>query len=122
VAVTQQRFTRSTKAAQTSAREAFRVAPTGTVGFIEARALEQECLQLLDQGAARLVLDLARTEQLGPAALGTIAAIERHARRLGARFSVALGDETVTRTLSRAGLLGQLEVEGARDTFFEWTR
>lgn len=102
--------------------EGYRVRPTGSIGFIEARTLERECLSLLDRGAGHLVLDLGRTEVLGPAALGTLAAIDRYARRMGARFLIALGSESLTHTLSRSGLLTQLEVEGASDTFFDWTR
>jgi anti-anti-sigma factor len=99
-----------------------RLRPTGSIGFIEAGTLEEQCLDLLDHGASRVILDLAQTDLLGPAALGAIAAIDRHARRLGSRFSIALGSDAVTRTLSRSGLLTQLEVEGASDTFFDWTR
>jgi anti-sigma B factor antagonist len=125
LATTQQRHPQRAQTARTaveSGQRAVRVAPTGTIGFIEARTLEQRCLDLLDHGTARVVLDLSATDRLGPAALGTIAAIGRHARRRGSRFSVALGNEAVTRTLSRAGLLTQLEVEGTSHTFFDWTR
>jgi anti-anti-sigma factor len=102
--------------------EAVRVRPSGSIGFIEARTLEEQCLDLLDHGASRVILDLSQTDLLGPVALGAIAAIDRHARRLGSRFSVALGGDAVTRTLSRSGLLSQLEIEGAPDTFFDWSR
>ncbi len=125
MATTQQRPTeraRATRPAGDPGQRTVRVAPTGAIGFIEARALEERCLDLIDHGAGRVVLDLSATELLGPAALATIAAIDRHARHSGARFLIALGNDAVTRTLSRAGLLAQLEVEGASDTFFDWSR
>jgi hypothetical protein len=54
--------------------------------------------------------------------VSAIAAVQRRARELGARFSVVLGGGNAAITLRRAGLLSELQVENAPRTFLDWTR
>jgi anti-anti-sigma factor len=103
-------------------RDRVRVRCAGAVDSPTAGALRDECEGLLDRGFSRLVLDLSEATSMGPAAVSAIARIDRRARALGSRLSVAPGVGNVATVLHRSGLLGQLELEGAHDTFLDWSR
>lgn len=103
-------------------RDRVRVRCAGPVDSSAAAALRNECEGLLDRGFSRLVLDLSEATSIGPAAVSAIARIDRRARALGSRLSVAPGVGTVAAVLHRSGLLSQLELEGVHDTFLDWSR
>lgn len=103
-------------------RDRVRVRCAGAVDAAAAAALRTECEGLLDRGFSRLVLDLSEATSIGPAAVSAIARIDRRARALGSRLSVAPGVGTVAAVLHRSGLLSQIELEGAHDTFLDWSR
>ncbi|MGZ4296422.1 MAG: STAS domain-containing protein [Solirubrobacteraceae bacterium] len=103
-------------------RERVRVRCGGALDTPAAEEVRQECEGLLDRGFARVVLDLSRTTSISPAAVAVIAAVDRRARGLGVRFSIVPGDEGVAATLQRAGLLGQLQLEGRAEVFLDWSR
>ena len=94
-------------------------------GALEADAadeLRRECEGLLDRGFARVILDLTHATTLSPAAVGAIATVNHRARALGVRFSVVPGGADIAATLRRAGLLGQLQLEGPSEVFLDWSR
>lgn len=103
-------------------RDRVRVRCTGAMDSPTADALRDECEGLLDRGFSRLVLDLSEATSIGPAAVSAIARIDRRARALGSRLSVAPGLGNVAMVLNRSGLLSQLELEDAHDTFLDWSR
>lgn len=103
-------------------RDRVRVRCEGMIDGPTADELRDECEGLLDRGFSRLVLDLSEATSIGPAAVSAIARIDRRARSLGSRLSVVPGEGGVMIILRRSGLMGQLELEGATDTFLDWTR
>jgi anti-anti-sigma regulatory factor len=103
-------------------RDRVRVRCGGTLDTPTAAELRMECEGLLDRGFSHLVLDLSQTASIAPGAVSAIAGIDRRARTLSARLSVSIGEGRAAVTLRRAGLLGQLRLEGASDMFLDWTR
>jgi anti-anti-sigma regulatory factor len=103
-------------------RERVRVRCGGTLEARAAGELRQECEGLFDRGFARVILDLSHATTLSPAAVGAIATVNHRARSLGVRFSVVPGAAHIAATLRRAGLLGQLQLEGPTEVFLDWTR
>jgi anti-anti-sigma factor len=103
-------------------RERVRVRCGGAMDAGTADELRQECDGLFDRGFARVILDLGHAESLSPAVVGAIAAVNHRARSLGVRFSVVPGGAEVAATLRRAGLLGQLQLEGPTEMFLDWSR
>ena len=103
-------------------RDRVRVRCGGALDAHAAAELRDECEGLFERGFQRVILDLSHTSSLGPAAVGAIAAVNHRARGLGVRFSVALGMGGIASTLRRAGLLGQLQLEGPPQVFLDWTR
>lgn len=94
-------------------------------GALNARAAAQlrtDCEELLDRGWEGVIVDLTHATTIAPAVVSAIAFIDHHARGVGSRFSVAPGSGHAATTLRRAGLLGQLALEGAPEMFWEWTR
>lgn len=103
-------------------RDRVRVRCGGVLDAHAAAELRQECEGLFERGFQRVILDLTHVASLGPSAVGTIAAVNHRARGLGVRFSVVPGAGGIASTLRRAGLLGQLQLEGPAQVFLDWTR
>jgi anti-anti-sigma regulatory factor len=103
-------------------RDRVRVRCTGAIEAQAALEIREECEGLLERGFTCVILDLAQTTSIGPAAVSAIAAVVRRSRELGARFSVVLGSGNAAITLRRAGLLSELQVEDAPRTFLDWSR
>jgi anti-anti-sigma factor len=103
-------------------RERVRVRCGGALDAAAANELRQECEGLFERGFARVIVDLGHAISLSPAAVGAIAAINHRARGLGVRFSVVPGGADIAATLRRAGLLGQLQLEGPTEVFLDWSR
>jgi anti-anti-sigma factor len=103
-------------------RDRVRVRCGGMLDADAAAELRQECEGLFERGFQRVILDLTHTSSLGPAAVGAIAAVNHRARGLGVRLSVVPGSGAIASTLRRAGLLGQLQLEGPTEVFLDWTR
>ena len=103
-------------------RERVRMRCGGTLDARAADELRQECEGLFDRGFARVILDLSHATSLSPAAVGAIATVNHRARGLGVRLSVVPGGANIAATLRRAGLLGQLQLEGPSEMFLDWSR
>ncbi|MFZ1992802.1 MAG: STAS domain-containing protein [Solirubrobacteraceae bacterium] len=103
-------------------RDRVRVRCGGALDGVIAAELREECAGLIERGFDRLVLDLRETTDIAPAVVSTIAGVDSRARARGCRFSVAPGSGRVAATLRRAGLLGQLQLEGVPETFLDWSR
>lgn len=103
-------------------RDRVRVRCAGVLDAHTAREMRGECEGLLERGFTSVILDLARTSSIEPAAVSAIAAVQRRARELGARFSVLVGGGDAAITLRRAGLLSELRLEGTPRTFLDWSR
>jgi anti-anti-sigma regulatory factor len=89
-------------------------ASRGVLGLIASHQLQTECFELLERGVNHVILDLRATDALKPAAIAAIAAVNRHARQLGSRLSIVLGNDDVTSALAHTGLLQQIPVDGLR--------
>lgn len=94
----------------------------GVLDGIAAAQLRRDCAGLVDRGFDRLILDVSQTTDITPAAVSAIAAVNRRARARGCRFSLVPGTGRTADALSRAGLLGQLQLEGASQTFLDWSQ
>jgi anti-anti-sigma regulatory factor len=103
-------------------RDRVRVCCGGALERSEARHLREDCTGLIDRGFDQLILDLSEATSIAPAVISAIAAIDRRARLRGCRFSVAPGIGRAAATLRRSGLLGQLQLEGGREMFLDWSR
>ena len=103
-------------------RDRVRVRCSGALDGVDAAQLRRDCIGLMDRGFDHVILDLGETTDIAPAVVSTIAALNRRARARECRFSVAPGRGNAADTLRRAGLLGQLQLEGARETFLDWSR
>lgn len=103
-------------------RDRVRVRCGGALDADAVAELRQECEGLFERGFERVILDLSHVASLGPTAVGTIAAVNHRARGLGVRFSVVPGTGGIASTLRRAGLLGQLQLEGPTEVFLDWSR
>jgi len=103
-------------------RDRVRVRCGGAMEISAAEELRQECEGLFDRGFERVILDLSHVVSLSPAAVGAIATVNHVARGLGVRFSVVPGGGNIAATLRRAGLLGQLQLEGPTEVFLDWSR
>jgi anti-anti-sigma regulatory factor len=103
-------------------RDRVRVRCAGALDTYAALEMRGECEGLLERGFTRVILDLAETSSIEPAAVSAIAAVHRRARELGARFSVVLGVGSAAVTLRRAGLLSELQIEDVPRTFLDWSR
>ena len=103
-------------------RDRVRVRCAGTLDEDAAAQLAQDCDGLIDRGFDRVILDVTQAAALAPAVVSAIAAIDRRARMRGCRFSVVPGAGEAAATLRRAGLLGQLPLEGPTETFLDWSR
>jgi anti-anti-sigma regulatory factor len=103
-------------------RDRVRVRCGGALDGSAARPLREDCGGLIDRGFTRVILDLRHATAVAPEVVSAIAAIDRSARTRRCRFSVAPGSGSAAATLRRAGLLGQLELEGADETFLDWSR
>jgi anti-anti-sigma regulatory factor len=103
-------------------RDRVRVSCGGALERAEARQLREDCGGLIDRGFDRLILDLTEATSVAPAVISAIASVDRRARVRGCRFSVAPGTGRAAATLRRSGLLGQLQLEGGREMFLDWSR
>jgi anti-anti-sigma regulatory factor len=103
-------------------RDRVRVSCGGALERAEARQLREDCGGLIDRGFDRLILDLTEATSIAPAMVSAIAAIDRRARLHGCRFAIAPGTGRAAATLRRSGLLGQLQLEGGREMFLDWSR
>jgi len=103
-------------------RDCARVRCAGALDARIAAQLRDECEGLLTRGFACVVLDLGQIASIGPAGVTAIATIEQRARMLGARLSVVPPTGAAAASLRRAGLLGHLQLEGADDMFWDWSR
>ena len=103
-------------------RDRVRVRCGGALDAPCAIQLRQDCEGLIDRGFERVVLDLSRATLITLDVVGAIAAVNRGARARGCRFSVIPGHGDVAATLRRSGLLGLLQLEGAAETFLDWSR
>jgi anti-anti-sigma regulatory factor len=103
-------------------RDRVRVSCGGALERAAARQLREDCAGLIDRGFDQLILDLTEATSIAPAVISAIAAIDRRARLNGCRFSVAPGTGRAATTLRRSGLLGQLQLEGGREMFLDWSR
>jgi MFS superfamily sulfate permease-like transporter len=103
-------------------RDRVRVRCGGALDGVAAAQLREECAGLMERGFARVILDMTETTDIVPGVVSAIAAVNRRARTRGCRLSVAPGHGGAADALRRAGLLGQVELEGASRTFLDWTR
>jgi anti-anti-sigma regulatory factor len=103
-------------------RDRVRVRCGGALDAPYAMQLRQDCEGLIQRGFTRVILDLSRATEITLAVVSAIAAVNRTARAQGCRFSVAPGSGDVAMTLRRSGLLGLLQLEGAAETFLDWSR
>jgi anti-anti-sigma regulatory factor len=103
-------------------RDRVRVRCGGALDAPAAVQLRQDCEGLIERGFERLILDLSRTTVITLAVVSAIAAVNRAARAQGCRFSIVPGSGDVAVTLRRAGLLGQIQLEGAAEMFLDWSR
>ncbi len=103
-------------------RDRVRVRCGGALDGVAAVQLREDCAGLIDRGFDRVILDLRETTDIAPGVVSAIAALNRRARARGCRFSVVPGSGGAEATLRRAGLLGELPVEGGRRTFLDWSR
>lgn len=103
-------------------RDRVRVRCGGALDGAAAGQLREDCGGLIDRGFTRVILDLSQATSISPAVVSAIAAVDRRARTRGCRLSVVPGSGGAAATLRRAGLLGQLALEGATETFLDWSR
>jgi anti-anti-sigma regulatory factor len=101
-------------------RDRVRVSCGGALDGVIAAALREDCTGLIDRGFDRVILDLSETTDIVPGVVSAIATVNRRARARGCRFSIVPGP--TLDTLSRAGLLDQLALEGVSYTFLDWSR
>lgn len=103
-------------------RDRVRVRCAGALDDDAAVQLIEDCAGLIDRGFTRMILDVSQATDITPAMVSAIAAVDRRARVRGCRFSVVPGTGDAAATLRRAGLLGQLRLEGPAETFLDWSR
>ncbi|MGH2892869.1 MAG: STAS domain-containing protein [Solirubrobacteraceae bacterium] len=103
-------------------RNRVRVRCGGGLDAGTASQLREDCAGLIDRGFDWVILDLSQTTAITPAAVSAIAGIDRRARVVGCRFTVAPGRGSAAAALRQAGLLGQLQLEGVAETFLDWSR
>jgi anti-anti-sigma regulatory factor len=103
-------------------RDRVRVRCAGALRDDAAVQLIEDCAGLIDRGFTRMILDMSQATDITPAVVSAIAAVDRRARVRGCRFSVVPGTGDAAATLRRAGLLGQLRLEGPAETFLDWSR
>ena len=71
-------------------RHRVRVRCAGALDAGTAPEMRRECEGLLERGFARVILDLAQTTSIGPAAVSAIVMVQHRARELGGRFSLSV--------------------------------
>lgn len=103
-------------------RDRVRVRCGGALDGVAAVQLREDCTGLIERGFARVILDMAETTDIVPGVVSAIASVNRRARTRGCRLSLVPGRGRAADALRRAGLLGQIELEGASRTFLDWTR
>jgi anti-anti-sigma regulatory factor len=103
-------------------RDRVRVRCRGALDSSAARQLREDCGGLIDRGFTRVVLDLSQATAITPAVVSAIAGVDRRARTRGSRLSVVPGSGSAAASLRRSGLLAQLELDGASETFLDWSR
>ncbi len=104
-------------------RDRVRVRCAGELAGRVAAQLGHDCEGLIDRGFTRLILDLSRTTAIAPSAVTAIAVVDHRARTMGCRLSIVVpGNPSAAAALRRAGLLGQLHLDGADETFLDWSR
>ncbi len=103
-------------------RDRVRVRCGGALDAPSAVQLRQDCEGLIERGFDHVILDVSRATVLTLAVISAIAAINRDARGQGCRFTVVPGSGDVAVALRRSGLLGMLQLEGAAETFLDWSR
>ncbi len=103
-------------------RDRVRVRCAGALDDDAAAQLAEDCGGLIDRGFTRVILDISQATAIAPAVVSAIAAVDRRARAKACRFSVVPGTGDAAATLRRAGLLGQLRLEGPAETFLDWSR
>ncbi len=103
-------------------RDRVRVRCTGALDDGVADQLIEDCAGLIDRGFTRVILDMSQATVIAPAVVSAIAAVDRRARERGCQFSVAPGRGEAAATLRRAGLLGQLRLDGVAEVFLDWSR
>lgn len=103
-------------------RDRVRVRCGGALDGVAATQLREDCAGLIERGFARLILDMTEATDIVPGVVSAIAAVNRRARTRGCRLSLVPGRGRAAEALRRAGLLGQLELECASNTFLDWSR
>ena len=103
-------------------RDRVRVRCEGPLANDAAVRLAEDCDGLIERGFDHVILDMTGATAISPAAVSAIAALNRRARAHGCRLSVVPGAGDAAATMRRAGLLGQLRLEGAAETFLDWSR
>jgi anti-anti-sigma regulatory factor len=103
-------------------RDRVRVRCVGALDDASAVQLTEDCAGLIDRGFDRVILDLSQATVIAPAVVSAIAAVDRRARAQACQFSVVPGRGGAAATLHRAGLLGQLRLEGPAELFLDWSR
>ena len=103
-------------------RDRVRVRCAGALDDAAAVQLTEDCAGLIDRGFTRVILDMSQATAIAPSVVSAIAAVDRRARVRGCRFSVVPGSGVAAATLLRAGLLGQLRLEGPAELFLDWSR
>jgi anti-anti-sigma regulatory factor len=103
-------------------RDRVRVRCGGALDAGTAGQLREDCAGLIDRGFDRVILDMSQATAIAPAVVSAIAGVDRRARARGCRFTVAVGSGGAAATLRQAGLLGQLQLEGAVEMFLDWSR
>ena len=103
-------------------RDRVRIRCAGALAHDAAAQLTEDCGGLIERGFMRVILDMSEATAIAPPAVSAIAALNRRARAEGCRLSVVPGSGDAAAALRRAGLLGQLRLEGAAETFLDWSR
>ncbi|HEY8533639.1 MAG TPA: STAS domain-containing protein [Micromonospora sp.] len=91
------------------------VSVAGDLDVATAPMLETRLSELLDQGACRLVLDLADVSFCDSAGLSLFVRAREHCRDAGGRLQLAAPARTVRRVLEVSGLAGVLEISPTVD-------
>lgn len=91
-------------------RDRATVTPVGEIDLLTAPALQRAVEELLDRGAARVVVDLSEVPFLDSQGIRALLAAHRKAQECGAEVSLLVPNHVTRRALEICGLLERLDV------------